>query len=62
MGHKLVLMVICVNLKDFVRAIHVRLLSCLCNAEIEEICGKIIKGLSLWLIHVGHIECVLVIW
>ena len=62
MCHKLVLMVIRVNLEDLVRAIHIRLLGCLFRTKIEEVKGKVIEGFTLWLIHVCHIECILVIW
>ena len=37
MCHKLVLMVIRVNLKDLVRTIHIRLLGCLFRTKIEEV-------------------------
>ena len=62
MGHELVLMVIRVNLKDLVRAVHIRLFSCLFRAKVEEVKGEVIEGRSPRLIHVGHIKCVLVIW
>ena len=62
MGHKLVFMVIGIHLKDLVRAVSIRLLSSFLCSELEEVKGKIIEGLSFWLIHVGHIKCVFVIW
>ena len=62
MGHKLVLVVICVHLEDLVRAVSVRFFISLLRAKVEVAKGKTIKSATLWLISVGDIERVLVVW